>query len=297
VRLIDHLESANLRVVDSTVPGFRITETAVAELSAELADKISDLDPKKNIILVQLLDNSCYECKTQDGDRVLPKRGKDGKFHVPGELRVIGKDTLREHFLSLQPLFKTVKNFKVIVLTPLPRYLWHRCCGNPAHLTNSEEENFAREMGSRIRDLQIQLRNMIFMRKLKGVTVLNSVEALGIAQCQDNEEADLDRILALWGPDPVHPTAAAYRILSDKIVMKMDAILSEVQSDSAQDPGTHKRKAGSRDTWVSGSQVFAKRSDLGAGRGGNQPRGRGTNPRQPVRGKFWPRRAVRGRWR
>jgi hypothetical protein len=105
VRLIDHLESANLRVVDSTVPGFRISETAVAELSAELAEKISDLDPKKNVILVQLLDNSCFECKTQDGDRVLPKRGKDGKYHVPGELRVIGKDTLREHFLSLQPLF------------------------------------------------------------------------------------------------------------------------------------------------------------------------------------------------
>ncbi len=114
---------------------------------------------------------------------------------------MIGKDTLREHFLSLQPLFKTAKNFKVIVLTPLPRYLWHRCCDNPAHLTNSEDDNFAREMGSRIRDLQIQLRNMIFMRKFKGVSVLNAVEALGIAQGPNNEEADLDRILALWGPN------------------------------------------------------------------------------------------------
>jgi hypothetical protein len=301
VRLIDHLESANLRVVDSTVPGFRISETAVADLSAELADKISDLDSKKNVILVQLLDNSCYECKTQDGDRVLPKRGKDGKYHVPGELRVIGKDTLREHFLSLQPLFKTAKNFKVIVLTPLPRYLWHRCCDNPAHLTNSEDDNFAREMGSRIRDLQIQLRNMIFMRKLKGVSVLNAVEALGIAQGSNNEEADLDRILALWGPDPVHPTAAAYRILSEKIVEKTDALLSETQSGPVQEPNTHKRKARNRDSWVSGSQVFAKRSDRGVTRGGSgggsHARGRGMTPRQPVRGKFWPRRAVRGRWR
>ncbi len=108
------------------VPGFRVTEHSVTELSADLAEKVSDLDPTKNVILVQLLDNSCYECRTPDGDRILPKHGKDRKFHVIGELCVIGKDTLCEHFLTLQPLFKIVKNFKVIVLTPLPKYLWHR---------------------------------------------------------------------------------------------------------------------------------------------------------------------------
>jgi hypothetical protein len=45
VRLMDHLESANLRVVDSTVPSFRITEAAVEELAADLAEKVSNLDP------------------------------------------------------------------------------------------------------------------------------------------------------------------------------------------------------------------------------------------------------------
>jgi hypothetical protein len=301
VRLIDHLESANLRVVDSTVPDFRISETSVADLSAELADKISDLDPKKNVILVQLLDNSCYECKTPEGDRILPKRGKDGRFHVPGELRVIGKDTLWEHFLTLQPLFKTVKNFKAIVLTPLPRYLWHRCCDNPAHLTNSEDENFVREMGSCIRDLQIQLRNMIFMRKLKGVSFLNAVEALGIAQSHKSEETDLDRILALWGPDPVHPTAAAYRVLSDRIVEKIDTLMSETQTGSVQESNKpSKRKADNRDSLVSGSQAFAKRTERGTSRGasrGSHVRGRVMTPRHPIRGKFWPRRAGHGRWR
>ncbi len=45
---------------------------------------------------------------------------------------------------------------------------------------------------------------------------------MDIAQSHNSEETDLDRILALWGPDPVHPTAAAYRILSEKIVEKTD---------------------------------------------------------------------------
>jgi hypothetical protein len=139
------------------------------------------------------------------------------------------------------------------------------------------------------------------MRKLKGVSVLNAVEALGIAQGTSNEEADLDRILALWGPDPVHPTAAAYWILSEKIAEKTDALLSETQSSPVQEPNTHKRKAGTRDSWVSGSQAFAKRSDRGVTRGGGGGRShahvRGATPRPPTRGRFWPRRAVRGRWR
>ncbi len=148
------------------------------------------------------------------------------------------------------------------MLTPLPRYLWHRCCDNPAHLTNSEDENFVREMGSCIRDLQIQLRNMIFMRKLKGVSVLNAVEAMGIAQSHTSEATDLDRILALWGPDPVHPTAAAYRVLSDKIVEKVDTLLSEMPTGTAQESNTFaKRKADHKDAWVSGSQAFAKRTE------------------------------------
>ncbi len=126
VRLIDPLESTNLRVVDSTTPGFRVTDQSVAEMAAELAEKVSDLDPNDNVIVIQLLDNSSYECKTLNGDRILPKRGRDGKFHAVGELGVIRKDTLREHFMAMQPIFRAVKGFKVLVLTPLPRYLWNR---------------------------------------------------------------------------------------------------------------------------------------------------------------------------
>jgi hypothetical protein len=35
---MDHLESANLQVIDSAVPGFKITEAAVDELAAKLAE-------------------------------------------------------------------------------------------------------------------------------------------------------------------------------------------------------------------------------------------------------------------
>ncbi len=264
VRLIDHLESANLRVVDSTVPGFRISESTVADMVADLAERVEGLDPEKTAVCIQLLDNVSFECKLPNRDRVLPRKGNDGKYHAEGELYVIGKDTLREYFMALQPLFKALKGFKCLVLTRLPRYLWNRCCSNLAHINNSERNSFAGEMGKGLRDLTVNIRNMIFMRKLKGVSVLNTVEALGIIPGQSGDAMDIDKILALWGPDPVHPTTATYRILAKKIVEKVETLLSEpMEREPAGSQLPHKRKPDQRDSWVEGTQAVAKRVEHG----------------------------------
>jgi hypothetical protein len=255
------------------------------EMASDLADKIRDLDPSNTVVSIQLLDNSCFVSKTPDGDRILPRRQSDGKYHVVGELAVIDKDTLREHFLALQPIFKVVRAFKVIVLTPLPRYLWNRCCGDPSHITNSERVGFVSDMGNSLRELTVNLRNMVFMRKLKGVSVFNTIEALGIVPGNSGECLELDRILALWGADPVHPTQAAYRVLEDKIASKIESLIVDNGGDPAAGAlGSVKRKADTRDQWVSGSQCVAKRSDANFGppRGGPSPcrayyRGRGTS--------------------
>jgi hypothetical protein len=293
VRLIDPLESTNLRVVDSTTPGFRVTEQSVADMAAELAEKVSDLDPNDNVVVIQLLDNSSYECKTPSGDRILPKRGRDGKYHAVGELGVIGKDTLRDHFMALQPVFRAVKGFKVLVLTPLPRYLWNRCCDDASHITNSERESFASDMGKSLKDLTINLRNMIFMRKLRGVSVLNTVEALGIVPNGNESDLGLDRIIAIWGSDPIHPTPVAYRILAEKIGEKAESLLREPAAPATPMGNvTQKRKADSREAWVGGSQSIAKRTE-GGQHGKKVVRGGFSNQRARGRGRF---RGRFGRW-
>ncbi len=40
-------------------------------------DRVSDLDPEKNAVIIQLLDSSVFECLTVDGGRVLPKQEND----------------------------------------------------------------------------------------------------------------------------------------------------------------------------------------------------------------------------
>ncbi len=52
-----------------------------------------------------------------------------------------------------------------------------------------------------VKELTLYLRNMIFMCKLKGVSVLNTVEALRIVPGDSGDLLEVDRVLALWGSD------------------------------------------------------------------------------------------------
>ncbi len=122
------------------------------------------------------------------------------------------------------------------------------------------------------------------MRKLRGVSVLNTIEALGIVTSGNESDLGLDRIIAIWGSDPVHPTPVAYRILAEKISEKAESLLKE-PSAAVPPVGstTQKRKADNRESWVGGSQSIAKRAE------------RGQEGRRAERGRF-PHSRARG-WR
>jgi hypothetical protein len=275
------------------VPGFRISEKSVSEITADISEKLLELDPARSVVVLQLLDNVSYECKTEFGDRLLPRKSGDGRYHAPGELSVIGKDTLREYFMLLQPIFRACKDYKIICVSPLPRYVWARCCEDPQHITNSEKESFAADMGRGLRDLTINLRNMLFMRKLKNVCIVNSTEAMGIIPSDQGTEEGLDRVIALWGSDPVHPTRGAYQRLATKIATRIEEVLAETDTPTPIHPVQKKRKPDHRDQWVAGSQAVAPRLNpahgqlqRGSQQRGRAPRGSFSRGRSPWRGGF-----------
>ncbi len=133
-------------------------------------------------------------------------------------------------------------------------------------------------MGRGLKDLTSNLRNMIFMRKLRGVTVMNTVEALGIVLDEHGNVLEIERVLVLWGGDPVHPSQAAYRLLSGKIIDKIQGIFQS-STERQGTPAPTKRKQDPREAWVSGSQPVAKRVENSHGgascgaRGSRWPRG------------------------
>jgi hypothetical protein len=133
-------------------------------------------------------------------------------------------------------------------------------------------------MGWSLRELTVNLRNMVFMRKLSGVSVLNTVEALGIVPGHGNEGLELDRILALWGADSVHPTQAAYRILAE---IAEDVILEASEPLPVVGGASGKRKVDQRET--------APQRRRGGGPLPSLPKGTNVaSPRSPYAGKIVP---------
>jgi hypothetical protein len=134
---------------------------------------------------------------------------------------------------------------------------------------------------------------MFFMRKLKNVTVMNSTEALGIIPGDHSSDEGLDRIIALWGSDPVHPTREAYKRLANRVLARATKILTEpdkIQNVTAQ----KKRKPDHRDQWVTGSQAVAPRLNPSQGfqQRGGFPKGSNTCGRSLRRGAS----SSRGGW-
>ncbi len=187
--------------MDVSVPGFRISENSVEQIVEDLTSAIADLDDSKTVVLIQPFDNSIfYSCKAH-GEKILTRKGKDGKFHVEGELKLISMEDMKEIFLLIPPLIKAAKGKRIIIMGPLPRYLLARCCGNPGQLTNRNGDYYIDEMIQAIRDVYSWINKTIFIGRIKGVKIFNPTHALGF----NDYDVNIDTIIELWGDDPVRP--------------------------------------------------------------------------------------------
>ena len=126
---------------------------------------------------------------------------------------------------------------------------------------------------------------------------------IGAAISMTGEEADLrvGDMLRMWGPDPVHPTSGAYKLLaeaiSDKIAVKMDGEKSAAQSSSG---ATNSRKRLRRSpepdrrvSWVHDSHTEVYRQS-GSGNNAGSASNRSTygyggsiSGKQPMRGGWF----------
>jgi hypothetical protein len=128
-RLEGPLADTYLKVVDVSVPGFRITKESVARMASDLEAAIEGLDVKKSVLLLQPFDNSIYYSSRAQGEKTLTRKGSDRKYHVEGELKMISKEDMKELFILIIPLIKAAKGMKVIIMglwIPIYNYLYQK---------------------------------------------------------------------------------------------------------------------------------------------------------------------------
>ena len=95
---------------------------------------------------------------------------------------------------------------ELTVIGPRPRYLLKKCCGDPDHITNFEDSNYAEMMGTGTR-VGKELRNLLHARRIKCKKSLNPALLVGLT---GSDRADPAKMVKIWGKGPVHPAEPAY---------------------------------------------------------------------------------------
>jgi hypothetical protein len=136
------------------------------------------------------------------------------------------------------------------------RYWVGPCCGDPSHLINYHTAGYLPKLGDAIVALRDAIRDALFVKKVQNFRVLCPNKMVGVGQRREEpSDEEAAKTAAMWGPDPVHPTGAAYRVIAESLetdAANPDARYTNPGRTDIQhkkpryDPSLH------REGWVSG---------------------------------------------
>jgi hypothetical protein len=259
-----HFDPEKWKITDLTKPGMRINKDAVDVLTAAVTDTAAAVNWNTATVVLQLFDNSVYMVSKPGGEKQLPRKDRNGTYHIDGDLTVADKLAVKNLVLQLAPLFKELGACKKIVLTPLARYWVGPCCSDSTHLTNYRTPSYLPFLGDAVHALRDNIRDSLYTRHTQNFRVLCPNRMIGVgkrAETPSDEEAA--RSAALWGANPVHPSAAAYRCMAEQLekdILNLDARYTNPVKHHDEKKPRIDLSLGRAD-WVAGCSAAATRRD------------------------------------
>ncbi len=157
-----------------------------------------------------------------DGSTSLPYRS-GGRFHLGGETVVSPLDTFLKTIEAIIPILSATQDTPCVIIPPLPRDLFDRCCDDNEHCTNFSQLNFAQNLLSGY----IQLRNLL-IRSLaqKGLTNFKVMDTCCITACKNtaNTTTRLSELRQVTAKDGVHFVSAGYANLAARMTTCLAAM-------------------------------------------------------------------------
>jgi len=208
-RIAAQLEDLGHVVFNLSVSGWRVSESAVDAMHQSLQNIIYLLPARTVFVYGMLLDNTLYQSES-GGQRHLPVRLSDGKYHARGRLTYLSVQEIMGLVETVWKLFLPEGFTHIpggpirrIWVGPLERYAVQRCCSNPTHLTNYSEADYRTQLRSYVRRVDECVRSLCTEAQLR-MTVVSAADS-----------ADENRIPYLFPPhdyrDPVHLKDYMYR--------------------------------------------------------------------------------------
>jgi hypothetical protein len=225
-RLVGGLAESGLPVINLATPGWTLDNNSAAEIGRKLSNQNAG---SGDILIIDPLSNSIFCGTDENGDHVDPVKS-DGVWHIPGNLSVRAKSYVKAKVAILKKLIDSVPDCKIILISPLPRYVTGRCCPDPDHLVNFADPGYANEISDDMESVDCILEALV--QSLSTPTVL-----LNFISCADEPTCGLPDLKIDGNPlwhnlDPVHGSKGTY----DAMAKLIHATVDELGMVSSQAP-------------------------------------------------------------
>jgi hypothetical protein len=210
---------------------------------ADIASKLAELKlGKKDTVVVDLLSNVVFMGTDGDGLPTEARRAEDGSYHVVGSLTIAPPSLIKKVLAGCSKIALALKETGTVLVSPIPRYVFSKCCNNPEHIENFEDSELDEEIVLGLEGVKKIMQNWAIEHDLCfdiiDPTMLVDPCDLGL------RERTTSSGQRLWRQDdPVHLTTDGYRDIAHAImesVVSGPAVVSA--STTGSTAGSQKRK-------------------------------------------------------
>jgi hypothetical protein len=166
----DRLRREGFEVVDLSSPGWLATPDNIALLLGKL-EKLPC--GTSDTLILDLYGNLSYRFEQFDGSISLPYKSK-GRYHLAGNVVTCPLQSFKKVLENTTAVFSAKKDSKMIVIPPLPHFLFAGCCSAPGHSTNVNNEGHAQKLLTDIIGLRTCLKKFVASLSLGNCRVMDS---------------------------------------------------------------------------------------------------------------------------
>jgi hypothetical protein len=207
--------------VDKSVPGWMPTPDNITALRTSVRAHEAE---KVSAFVFDLLGNSSVRYEQFDGSTSLPFKSQ-GKFHLGGNVVVSPPDIFKKTVASIIPILKEKKDTPCVVIPAIPRYVFSRCCNDPAHCSNANSSDYCEILMSGF----MQMRNdLIKILVAAGITNFKVLDTCCPTSCATtaNTKTRITDLKKVTASDGVHLSAEGYENLATRCQACIRALLT-----------------------------------------------------------------------
>jgi hypothetical protein len=220
---VPQVAGLGVQVIDHTLPGWTPSPGNVAKLQNEIETDLS------SSYVFDLYGNSSLRFEQYDGTTALPFQS-NGRFHFGGKVVTTPPEIFKKIVDTTIPIIRTKGDNPGVIIPPLPRGLFSRCCSDSAHCTNAKDDTYVTTLLSGF----IGLRNDLIKHLVHaGLTNFKVMDSCCVTNCSPtaNLPERLEGLQKVTSKDGIHFSTEGYKNLSTRVLQCIEGMQSQKKTE------------------------------------------------------------------